>query len=189
MARWSSGLRLRPLTAATGVRIPYGSPLFRCAKKWWYDYRKIIGKESDVESQSLLLQYIILKYGRIAQLGEHLPYKQRVTGSSPVVPTTSEQVTLVPFFYVKKQSPASLFLLFRKKARSAYLFGYKRPHDGSLSLPPFYEWAFELNYLYIPLIFCYIKTTGREPEKGASFDERQSGCPVNIRAFSPSEAR
>ena len=27
-------------------------------------------------------------YGSIAQLGEHLPYKQRVTGSSPVVPTT-----------------------------------------------------------------------------------------------------
>ena len=26
MARWSSGLRLRPLTPATGVRIPYGSP-------------------------------------------------------------------------------------------------------------------------------------------------------------------
>ncbi len=25
--------------------------------------------------------------GRLAQLGEHLPYKQRVTGSSPVVPT------------------------------------------------------------------------------------------------------
>ncbi len=28
------------------------------------------------------------KQGRIAQLGEHLPYKQRVTGSIPVVPTT-----------------------------------------------------------------------------------------------------
>ena len=27
--------------------------------------------------------------GSIAQLGEHLPYKQRVTGSSPVVPTNS----------------------------------------------------------------------------------------------------
>lgn len=27
-------------------------------------------------------------YGVLAQLGEHLPYKQRVTGSSPVVPTT-----------------------------------------------------------------------------------------------------
>jgi hypothetical protein len=26
-------------------------------------------------------------HGSIAQLGEHLPYKQRVTGSNPVVPT------------------------------------------------------------------------------------------------------
>ena len=25
--------------------------------------------------------------GRLAQLGEHLPYKQRVIGSSPIVPT------------------------------------------------------------------------------------------------------
>ena len=35
--------------------------------------------------------YIILlvnKSGRIAQLGEHLPYKQGVIGSSPIVPTT-----------------------------------------------------------------------------------------------------
>ena len=29
--------------------------------------------------------------GSIAQLGEHLPYKQRVTGSSPVVPTKMAQ--------------------------------------------------------------------------------------------------
>ena len=29
------------------------------------------------------------KLGSIAQLGEHLPYKQEVTGSSPVVPTTN----------------------------------------------------------------------------------------------------
>ena len=28
------------------------------------------------------------KDGSIAQLGEHLPYKQRVIGSSPIVPTT-----------------------------------------------------------------------------------------------------
>ena len=27
------------------------------------------------------------KYGRLAQLGEHLPYKQGVTGSSPVLST------------------------------------------------------------------------------------------------------
>ena len=29
------------------------------------------------------------EFGSIAQLGEHLPYKQEVTGSSPVVPTTN----------------------------------------------------------------------------------------------------
>lgn len=45
-------LRLRPLTAATGVRISLGSPK-----------------------------------GSIAQLGERLPYKQDVIGSSPIVPT------------------------------------------------------------------------------------------------------
>ena len=28
-----------------------------------------------------------MRFGSIAQLGEHLPYKQGVTGSSPVVPT------------------------------------------------------------------------------------------------------
>ena len=28
-----------------------------------------------------------IKLGRIAQLGEHLPYKQGVIGSSPIVPT------------------------------------------------------------------------------------------------------
>ena len=27
-----------------------------------------------------------VRYGILAQLGEHLPYKQRVTGSSPVGP-------------------------------------------------------------------------------------------------------
>ena len=28
------------------------------------------------------------QFGSIAQLGEHMPYKHGVTGSSPVVPTT-----------------------------------------------------------------------------------------------------
>ena len=35
------------------------------------------------------------KCGGLAQLGEHLPYKQRVTGSSPVVPTIGPVVQLV----------------------------------------------------------------------------------------------
>ena len=36
--------------------------------------------------------------GSIAQLGEHLPYKQGVTGSSPVVPTKTERLTSVGRF-------------------------------------------------------------------------------------------
>ena len=38
------------------------------------------------------LSAIIVKqnHGRLAQLGEHLPYKQRVTGSSPVLSTKDE---------------------------------------------------------------------------------------------------
>ena len=32
--------------------------------------------------------FSLRRYGSLAQLGEHLPYKQRVTGSSPVTPTT-----------------------------------------------------------------------------------------------------
>ena len=36
---------------------------------------------------SIPLGVTILNFGSIAQLGEHLPYKQRVTGSIPVVST------------------------------------------------------------------------------------------------------
>ena len=36
-----------------------------------------------------LLQYTSVN-GRLAQLGEHLPYKQRVTGSSPVLSTKKD---------------------------------------------------------------------------------------------------
>ena len=35
-----------------------------------------------------ILSESVVTNGILAQLGEHLPYKQRVTGSSPVVPTT-----------------------------------------------------------------------------------------------------
>ena len=36
--------------------------------------------------------------GRLAQLGEHLPYKQRVTGSSPVLSTIAWSVMLQASF-------------------------------------------------------------------------------------------
>ena len=35
----------------------------------------------------IIFFYIVVIFGRIAQLGEHLPYKQGVIGSSPIVPT------------------------------------------------------------------------------------------------------
>ncbi len=43
-----------------------------------YSYRIIIVKQSAVKTAD--------NHGILAQLGEHLPYKQRVTGSSPVGP-------------------------------------------------------------------------------------------------------
>ena len=36
---------------------------------------------------TLFLIGLLVIFGRIAQLGEHLPYKQGVIGSSPIVPT------------------------------------------------------------------------------------------------------
>ena len=34
----------------------------------------------------------LIAYGILAQLGEHLPYKQRVIGSSPIGPTFKENL-------------------------------------------------------------------------------------------------
>ena len=44
-----------------------------------------------MEIQVVLYPSCQRHHGSIAQLGEHLPYKQRVTGSSPVVPTKSRR--------------------------------------------------------------------------------------------------
>lgn len=54
----------------------------------------------------------------------------------------SEFITCSVFFCKNQSSLISLLFLFRKKARSAYLFVCKRTHNGSLLLPPFYEYAF-----------------------------------------------
>ena len=41
----------------------------------------------------ILIKYLIQgQCGSLAQLGEHLPYKQEVIGSSPIVPTISGPV-------------------------------------------------------------------------------------------------
>ena len=59
-----------------------------------------------------------MTFGSIAQLGEHLPYKQRVIGSSPIVPTSS--VTLHPY-RKGKRSVIVLFSEFRSVAQSREL--------------------------------------------------------------------
>ena len=46
-------------------------------------------------------------YGVLAQLGEHLPYKQAVAGSSPAIPTICTDFSVL-FFIVK-----FFFLLFK----------------------------------------------------------------------------
>ena len=60
-------------------------------------------------------QVFCLINGSIAQLGEHLPYKQRVTGSSPVVPTKKE----VTFVYQK-------LLLFLSKPQAWHIITRQR---------------------------------------------------------------
>ena len=57
MAQWLSWLERRPVTA------------------------KVVGS-----SPIWVVIFFYLEFGILAQLGEHLPYKQRVTGSSPVGP-------------------------------------------------------------------------------------------------------
>ena len=57
MASWLSWLERRPVTAEVAGSSPAG-----------------------------VVSIIARNYGILAQLGEHLPYKQGVTGSSPVGP-------------------------------------------------------------------------------------------------------
>ena len=59
MARWLSWLERRPVTAEVEGSSPF---------------RVVVSTKVEM-------------YGILAQLGEHLPYKQGVTGSSPVTPT------------------------------------------------------------------------------------------------------
>ena len=55
--------------------------LLQCMAQWlsWLERRPVTAK---VVGSSP----IWVVYGILAQLGEHLPYKQRVTGSSPIGP-------------------------------------------------------------------------------------------------------
>ena len=73
--------RHRPFTAVTGVRFPYESP---CGCSSMVEFRPSKPAVRVRSPSPAPFNYP----GTIAQLGEHLPYKQGVTGSSPVTPTT-----------------------------------------------------------------------------------------------------
>ena len=56
-------------------------------KKFLKNFKKAIDKRVDVWYNLQVAARERCKNGSIAQLGEHLPYKQRVIGSSPIVST------------------------------------------------------------------------------------------------------
>ena len=49
----------------------------------WLERRPVT---AEVVSSSLIWVVFLYTFGVLAQLGEHLPYKQRVIGSSPIGP-------------------------------------------------------------------------------------------------------
>ena len=71
-------LRHHPFTVVSRVRIPVGSP----------DKPLRLTEEArPVTAEVTGSSPVWVVYGILAQLGEHLPYKQGVTGSSPVTST------------------------------------------------------------------------------------------------------
>ena len=111
MAQWLSWLERRPVTAevvgsnpirvvwyesirkdnSRSIYIAYQQSLAdESARPCWYDntFKILQALESKLSSAFIILkvQCIFYTRGILAQLGEHLPYKQRVTGSSPVGP-------------------------------------------------------------------------------------------------------
>ena len=72
LARWYSWLVRRPVTP----KVTGSSPVRVAICFRWLETEQRVAIYRSYDSCE--------EYGRLAQLGEHLPYKQRVTGSSPV---------------------------------------------------------------------------------------------------------
>ena len=133
MARWSSGLRLRPLTPATRVRISYGSPL------WATKEKKIVGVYSDegppVPIPNTAVKLISAEntwgaapwedratptflYASIAQSVEHAAVNRGVTGSSPVWGATEKGLPEGSPFFRGAQTGLSLMSLRQPRAHA-----------------------------------------------------------------------
>ncbi len=77
MAQWLSWLERRPVTA----EVTGSSPVW------------VVNVVTFMEKLRHMYYYKNIK-GILAQLGEHLPYKQRVIGSSPIGPTNASVAEL-----------------------------------------------------------------------------------------------
>ena len=78
-------LRHHPFTVVSRVRIPVGSPQSKLLRLMEESCNSTKYRGTKSEYCKKFCEYCL--YGSIAQLGEHLPYKQGVTGSSPVTST------------------------------------------------------------------------------------------------------
>ncbi len=113
-ARWSSGLRLRPLTPATRVRISYGSPIVgvdggggtpvpipntavkpTCADDTWLE---AAWKNRQAPTS---VGFFPTTHSSLAQLVEHAAVNRRVVGSSPTGGAKNRDMAFVMslFFY------------------------------------------------------------------------------------------
>ena len=109
------------------------------------------------------------EYAPLPQLDRGLGYEPRRRGfESLKARHVGTSFACSDFFIQKNQSPATLSLLFRKKARSALLFECIRTHNVSLSLTPFYEYAFGEMCLFFLQSFW----EGFEPRTGFSAEKR-----------------
>ena len=67
-------------------------------------------------------------FGILAQLGEHLPYKQRVTGSSPVGPTFADVAQLAEQLICNQQVIGSSPII-----GSLYIISYTKRADSRVA--------------------------------------------------------
>ena len=95
-------------------------------------------------NSSAIITLVLLSWGR-SSAGRAFDWQSRGHGFDPhrlhQVRAKFALLWLIFLSTTEKIShpPAPLLLLFRKKSRSAHLFGCKLPHHGSLSLPTFCE--------------------------------------------------
>ena len=91
MARWLSWLERRPVTAevvgSSPIRVA-GNTVWRLRLQYADSVIVMLTIKLYEESLVILRKLIAKRFtsGILAQLGEHLPYKQRVIGSSPIGP-------------------------------------------------------------------------------------------------------